>query len=329
MKALVRLTVLAAAPALLATTAQAADAVIGTLTVHGTPTALKHVAAAAQADPDDRGRSWLVILASDVPVAAADRTPARLADLAAAGTLKAVRMLWLEGSDTVYATPYHGALAQNGRRGLEHPSLDLQRFDGERFEGTIKSKMMGQTWFFQARVKAALSRGGTVEIEPEAVEEESVAAPGDEKTAKKLAIARLGYEYTPEMFVHALHDSSVDAVKHFLDLGMPANNGAPSAEQPLAIAVTQCAYSHEPEALEMARALLAAGAKVDAGAKDGITPLLTAAQHCSGVEIVELLIRAGADVNTRAPGGATPLMFAKIFTRGEIEAALRKAGARD
>jgi hypothetical protein len=311
--------------------AGAADELVGTLTVHGKPTVLKHVAASVQADPDDPQRSWLVILASDVPVAAADRTPARLAALAAAGSLKAVRMLWLEGFDTVYAVPYHQALAQSGRRGIEHPSLSLDRYDEGRFAGTIKSKMMGQTWFFQAQVKAAVARGGVAEIEPEAAEEEPLAGapPGDEKTARKLALARLGYEYTPEMFEHAIHDSSVEAVTLFLALGMPANTKAPSAEQPLAVAVTQCAYSHEAEALEMAKALLAAGATVDAGARDGITPLLNAAQHCSGAEIVELLVKAGANVNTKAPGGATPLMFTKIFGRTEAEAVLRKAGARD
>ena len=314
-----------------AAAAGAADEVVGTLTVHGKPTVLKHVAAAVQADPDDPQRSWLVILASDVPVAATDRTPARLAELAAAGQLKAVRMLWLEGFDTVYAVPYHQALAQSGRRGLEHPSLSLDRYDEGRFAGTIKSKMLGQTWFFQAQVKAAVAHAGTAEIEPEAAEKEPLAGatPGDEKTAKKLALARLGYEYTPEMFDHALHDANAEAVALFLALGMPAITTAPSAEQPLAVAVTQCAYSHEPEALEMAKALLAAGAKVDAGAKDGITPLLSAAQYCSGVEIIELLIKAGANVNTKAPGGATPLLWTKIFSKPEIEAVLRKAGARD
>ena len=326
-----RLCLRAAALTLLcAAGAGAADELVGTLTVHGKPTVLRYVAAAVQTDPDDPQRSWLVILASDVPVAAADRAPARLAELAAAGSLKAVRMLWLEGFDTVYAVPYHQALAQSGRRGQERPTLSLDRYDEGRFAGTIKSKMMGQTWFFQAQVKAAVARGGTAEIEPEASEEAPlVAAGGDAKTAKKITLARLGFEYTEEMFVHALHDSSVEAVRLFLELGMPANSGAPSSEQPLAIATTQCAYSHEAEALEMAKLLLAAGAKVDAGAKDGITPLLNAAQHCSGAEIVELLIKAGANVNTKAPGGATPLMFATIFSRTETEAVLRKAGARD
>ncbi len=317
---------------LAAALAFAGDTVVGTLTVNGKPTVLKAVAGTVQADPDDASRSWLVVLASDVPVAEGDRTPARLGELAAAGKVKAVRFLWLEGTDTVYATPYHQALPQSGRRGTMNPSIDLERYDATRFEGTVKSKMMGQTWFFQAQVKTALTKGGVAEIEPPAEEEEQGAGGGasvDPKTAKKMALARLGLEYTPDMFDYALHHSNVEAVKLFLDLGMPANTTAPSAEQPLAVAVTQCGYQHEAEALEMAKALLAAGAKVDAGAKDGITPLLSAAQYCTGTEIVELLIKAGANVNTKAPGGATPLLWTKIFSRPEVEALLRKAGAKD
>jgi len=317
---------------LAAAVAAAGDSVVGTLTVKGKPAILKYVTAAMQTDPDDAGRSWLVVLASDVPVAEADRTPARLGELAAAGKVKAVRFLWLDGTDTLFAVPYHQALSQTGHRGSVTPSIDLERYDGTRFEGTVKSKMMGQDWFFQAQVKAALTKGGVAEIEPAAAEEESAAgsaAPADDKTAKKTSLARLGYEYTPDMFEHALHDSKVEAVKLFLDLGMPANTKDGPDRQPLAVAVTQCSYAHEAEALEMAKALLAAGAKVDAGAKNGITPLLSAAQFCTGTDIVELLIKAGANVNTKAPGGATPLMFAKIFSKAEIEAVLRKAGAKD
>lgn len=312
--------------------ASAGDDVVGTLTVKGKPTPLKHVAVAVQSDPEIWGRSWLVILVSDVPVAEADRTPARLGELAAAGKLKAVRVLWLEGYDTVFAAPYHQGLPQSGRRGAERPTISLDRYDEERFEGSVKSKMMGQDWFFQAQVKAALKRGGVAELEPATVEEEpatQAAPPKDEKTRNKLALGKLGYEYTAERFAHAIHDANVEAVKLFLATGMSPNTEGGSDAQPLALAVTQCAYQHEAEAFEMVKALLAAGARVDAGARDGITPLLSAAQHCSGVDIVKALIAAGADVNTRAPGGATPLMFAKIFNRNEMEAVLRKAGAKD
>jgi uncharacterized protein len=317
---------------LAATGLLAADQVVGTLTVKGKPIQLKHVAVSVQKDPEDAERSWLVILASDVAVADSDRGLARLAELAAAGKLKAVRVLMLEGADAVFAVPYHEALGTSGKRGLEHPSIDIDRYDETRFEGTIKSKMLGQEWFFEAHVRADVVRRGVAELEGTAAElgaSGSGAGSSNPQTQQKLELARLGYEYTEEMFPHAISDGNVTAVKLFLALGMSPNTKDQSSEQPLAQAVTQCAYEHEAEAVEMAKALLAAGAKVDAGAKDGITPLLSAAQYCKGVELVEMLLAAGANVNTKAPGGATPLMFAKIFAKKEIEAVLRKAGAHD
>ena len=315
-----------------ASTGMAADKVVGTLTVNGKPTPLTSVAVSAQTDPADPSSSWLVVLASDVPVAPDDRTPARLAALAAAGKLKAVRVLWHEGFDTVVAVPYYPAYALSGKRGSEQPSIDLERYDKERFEGSIQSKMLGQEWFFQAKIKAAVEHGGVVELEPMAAEAAASgagAAGGDTKTQMKMELGGLGYEYNREMFLHAVSDANAKAVGLFLGLGMAPDGPEPSSARPLATAVTQCAYDHEAEALEMTKALLAAGAKVDAGAKDGVTPLLDAAQHCKGVEIVDLLIKAGANVNTKAPGGATPLLFAKIFNKKEIEAALRRAGAKD
>jgi uncharacterized protein len=314
----------------------AGDKVVGTLTVKGKPVPLKFVAAALQTDPDDAERSWLVLLASDVAVAPADRTPGRLAELAATGKVRAVRVLWLQGADTVFAVPYLEGLEASGRRGLEHPTIDLERWDETRFEGSIKSKMMGQDWFFQAQIKADVVRGGVAELEGFPAEQVAGSGAGatsagavGNKTQQKLQLAKLGYEYTEEMLPHAIQDANVEAVKLFLAIGMSPNTGAPSSEQPLAIAVTQCAYEHEAEAVEMAKAMLAAGAKVDAGAKDGITPLLNAAQNCKGVELVKMLLAAGANANTKAPGGATPLMFAKIFNKKDMEEVLRQAGARD
>ena len=309
-----------------------ADSTVGTLTVKGKVTPLSHGYATVQQDPDDAARSWLVILVTNVPVKEADRTPARLTELAAVGTVKAVRVLWLEGYDTVFAVPYHQALPASGRRGSERPTINLDRYDEQRYEGTVKSKMLGQDWFFDVHVKTGITRGGVAQLEPAIVEEEPTGGstpPADDRTAKKRELGRLGYEYSGEMFERAAQDANVEAVTLFLAAGMSPNTGEGTDRHPLLLAVTQCAYGHEVEAFEIVEALLAAGAKVDAGAKDGITPLLNAAQHCTGVDIVRALIAAGADVNTKAPGGATPLMFAKVFTKKEIEVELRRAGARD
>src|SRR6516225_8238912 len=84
----------------------AADQALGTLTVKGKTTVLKEVAASEQADPKDPDQKWLVILASDRKVPEADRTVARLTELARDGKLHAVRILWKVGVDTLYAVPY-------------------------------------------------------------------------------------------------------------------------------------------------------------------------------------------------------------------------------
>ena len=72
----------------------------------------------------------------------------------------------------------------------------------------------------------------------------------------------------------------------------------------------------------------AAHGDVKAKDQNGSTALLWAVQGGCSVSSVQALLKAGADPNARAKGGATPLMFAEIFKRAEIEAILKKAGAK-
>src|SRR5450432_2966162 len=188
-----------------------ADDALGTLTVRGKTTTLRAVAAAEQNDPDKPADRWLVILASDRKVAEGDRTVARLTELARDGKLHAVRILWHEGYDTVFAVPYDGALEQSGRRGSEHPTINLRRFADGRLDAEFRSKMLGQDWHFHANVKAAVVSGGVLELEPEAEEaaEAADAAPGGGTEAAaggnpKLALGKLGYEYSESSFAHAV-----------------------------------------------------------------------------------------------------------------------------
>jgi hypothetical protein len=309
----------------------AADGVVGTMTVKGRPFPLTQVSASIQKEPEG-GQKWLVVLVSDVPVAPADRSPERLAALAAAGKVRAVRVVWKEGFDAVMASPYHSGLAQSGRLGAEHPTINLDRYDDKRFEGYVKSKMLGQDWFFEAHIKADLVAGGSFALEEEGAEPEPVAPAGglgDARAQKKRALGRLGYEYNGEIFSLAILDAKVEAVRLFLEAGMAPDGADTPDRHPLLLATTGCAYQHEAEAFLMVQMLLKAGAKVDAGAKDGITPLLNAAQHCEGTEIIEALLAAGANVNTRAPGGATPLLFANVMNRTKAQQVLRRAGARE
>jgi Ankyrin repeats (3 copies) len=319
---LVPLWLLASLPAL------AADQALGTLTVKGKTTVLKEVAAAEQADPKDPGQKWLVILASDRKVADADRTIARLTELARDGKLHAVRILWKVGVDTLYAVPYDAALPESGKRGSEHPTIDLKRYGDGRLDAEFKSKMLGQDWHFHANVKAAVAPGGIAEIEPEA-EESADSAPATGADADKKALGKMGYAYTDSMFFHAVADGSLEGVRLFLKAGMSPNAHGKGDMHPMLIAAQQC--SNQPDTKprsEVLQTLTAAGGDVKVKDENGSTPLLWAVQAGCSPAAVSALLKAGADPNAKAKGGATPMMYAEIFQRTEIAEILRKAGAK-
>jgi hypothetical protein len=299
-----------------------ADDALGTLTVNGKTTVLKAVVASEQTDTD--GKPWLVILASDRAVEG-DRSIARLAALAKEGRLHAVRILWRVGSDGVRAVPYDAGLAESGQMGQERPVLDLRKYGSGRVDADFKSKMVGQTWHFHARVRAAVAPGGTLELEPEAATFGSAAPGGD----RKLALGKLGYAFDEGNFSHAISDANLEAVRLFLEIGMKPNAHAKGDVHPMLLASMGCgnAAAGEPRS-EILEALAAAGGDVKAKDENGSTALLWAVQGGCSPASVQALLKAGSDPNVRARGGATPLMYAEIFKRAEIEAILRKAGAK-
>jgi ankyrin repeat protein len=89
--------------------------------------------------------------------------------------------------------------------------------------------------------------------------------------------------------------------------------------------------------LKEVQALIKAGADVNAKDKDGVTPLMLAAQNSRDPQIVRALIRAGADVNAkdeiqvdegdRDDCGMTPLMLAAGANTAEVVNILIRAGA--
>lgn len=306
------------------------DDALGTLTVKGKTTTLREVAAMEQSDPKSPSDRWLVILASDRKVPEGDRTVARLTELARDGKLHAVRILWQVGTDSVRAVPYDAALPQSGRMGPEHPTLDLRRYGKGRVDAEFRSKMIGQDWHFHANVRADVAEGGVVELELEAEEDSAPSAGGaGGSIEKKVALGKLGYEYTESMFVHAVSDGRLDAVRLFLEIGMSPNGHGKGDPHPMLHAAQLC--GNEPEVKprsEVLEALVAAGGDVKAKDENGSTPLLWAAQTGCTPSAVRALLKAGADPNARAKAGATPLMFAEIFQRTEIAEILRKAGAK-
>ena len=78
--------------------------------------------------------------------------------------------------------------------------------------------------------------------------------------------------------------------------------------------------------LEVCRVLLAAGADVDATQHGGYTPLHEAAQH-GDVEMVELFLSAGGDPGIAVPDGGTPADLAEAAGHIDIARRLREVAA--
>ena len=85
--------------------AGAQDSVLGTFTVGGKTVKFTNIYATMETSPVEASQKYLILLVTDVPVAPADRSPARLASLASSGTLHAVRLLWSTGSTTSPSCP--------------------------------------------------------------------------------------------------------------------------------------------------------------------------------------------------------------------------------
>ena len=322
---LIACAVLAVLPA--RSTAQ--DSAIGTFTVNGKTVKFAHVYATREASPDEPGQSYLMLLVSDVPVAAADRTPARLAALGQSGSLHAVRLRWKYGVDDIAVIPYHAAIGESGRAFASLSTVNLSALDDNRVNAEFKAKMLGQTWFFNAIVKAAIAKGGVAVLEP-AVDVSLPTAPTGGKTdqaALKRSLGAMGYEFKPEAFFQAIAGRKAQAVTMFIQAGMSPNQKDQQGNYALNYAVLFCAQSAE-ESAAVIQALLAGKADVKTrNPQNGTTALVDATQSCS-VAAVDALVKAGSDLNAKANSGLTALQLAKIYQRADVVAVLVKAGAK-
>lgn len=316
--------------ALVAASASAADKATGTFTVDGRTVRFTEVYASLERDPARSDRKYLMLLVADVAVAPADRTPDRLLALAKAGTLHAIRIRWTYGFDTLAVTPYHRDIAESGHAFQGLATLNLSAFDDKNVDAEFKSKMLGQTWHFNAIVKAAVAQGGVATLEPDVpvlAEAPAGAAPGAGDTALKQQLGALGYEFKPDAFFQAIGDRNVKAVDLFLRGGMSPNLKNEQGRYALNHAVLFCG---QDAATASAVVVALVKAKGDLKTKDPdnkTTPLVGAVQSCT-VDAVQALIAAGSDLTAKSAGGMTALQLADIFQRAEIAAALRKAGAK-
>jgi hypothetical protein len=307
----------------------AQDSGLGTFTVAGKTVRFTQVYATLEASPDDAAQNYLILLVSDAAIAPADRSPERLRALASSGTLHAVRLLWKYGTDAVAVVPYHTGVAESGRAFASMSTINLSALNDKRVEAEFKSKMLGQTWFFNAIVKANIARGGVATLEPPVDTSLPPAAAGgkSDPASLKRALGSMGYEFTPDAFFQAIADRKAQAVTMFIQAGMSPNQKDKQGHYALNYAVLFCAQSPE-ESAAVIEALLAGKADVKTrNPQNETTPLVDAVQSCSAGS-VEALVKAGSDLTAKARSGMTALQLARIFQRADVVAVLQKAGAK-
>ena len=130
-----RLTLSATCALLFSLPAQAADTVLGAFVVNGKTHVLKQVYVTRSTEPGSPTTAYLAVLVSDVAVEPAARTTARLTELAAAGRVHAVRVVWSEGLDRVVTTPFAAGVDDNGQPTTGGAIIDLQAYDDKQLEG--------------------------------------------------------------------------------------------------------------------------------------------------------------------------------------------------
>jgi hypothetical protein len=320
--------------------AAAADTALGTFTVKGKTHVLKQVYVTRAVEADSPTTAYLSVLVSDVPIEAGARgSTARLAELARAGGIHAVRVVWSEGFDRIVTTPFAGAVDDNGRPTTGGAVIDLQAYDEQHLKAKVTSKMLGQDWHFSATLSAAVvrvavsdenRRDATPVLAPTGVERDTrVEADGRvDATADKRTLGRLGYVYNEESFTQAVKDGNLEAVRLFLRLGTSPNVKDAGDTFALVAAAMMCTREPQGDRLAVLQAMLAAKATVDVKDMNGSTPLLWSVNAQCPTDFARALVAAGANVNVKAKGGGTPLMLAKVFNRADLVDVLVKAGAK-
>jgi hypothetical protein len=319
--------------------ALAADTVRGTFVVNGKTHILKQVYVTRSVEPDSPTTAYLSVLVSDVPVDASSRTTTPLAELAAAGRVHAVRVVWSEGLDRVVTTPFAAGVDDNGQPTTGGAIIDLQKYDESRLDAKITSKMLGQAWHFSASLSAAVVRAAltderrrdTVTVVPPTGLERDTKVEQDGRVdplADKRALGRLGYVFETDGFTQAVTDGNLEAVRLFLRLGTSPNVKDSSDTFALISAVTMCTREPQGDRLAILQAMLAAKATVDVKDDNGSSPLLWSVNGQCPTDFARALVAAGANVNVKAKGGATPLMLATVFNRADLIALLVQAGAK-
>lgn len=136
---------------------------------------------------------------------------------------------------------------------------------------------------------------------------------------------RVPFEAFPDDPIRAAYRGDVAAVKRFLDDGFPANKGNE-------VGYTALMGAARGASLEVIRLILSRGGLATLADKRGFTPLHWVVAQSPGdftrqLPCVKALIQAGADVNARNTDGITPLMNAAWFSCRDSVKELLRCGA--
>ena len=125
-----------------------------------------------------------------------------------------------------------------------------------------------------------------------------------------------------DRFFLSIMEGDTATVKGFIDAGMSPNVKRPGlGHSPLYASV----LGHHDE---MALMFIELGGDVNFKDENQATPLIWAAGNCQSIPLVKALVEAGADVNAKAKGGGTALIIAEAMQCKEIVKILKRAGAR-
>jgi ankyrin repeat protein len=123
-----------------------------------------------------------------------------------------------------------------------------------------------------------------------------------------------------EALVRAASNTNLAKVRELLSQGADPNEPGEFRRTALPLAV-RYAYNNEADAIQIAEALLAAGADINASPGDCLAPLRYAAVH-KYKDLLRFLISKGADPNDRDPNGQT------VITMIESTPSLRPGSKR-
>ena len=165
--------------------------------------------------------------------------------------------------------------------------------------------------------------GGTVEfriVRPEEPQAEA-ASPGMSKDEALAELKELGFRrFDVNSFLLAATRGKADAVKLFLDAGMPVNSQSGGRTALMSAAM----MGH----VEAGKVLIDAGADVNQTDGTGSPPLALLVMKCDATELLRIFIEAGADLTVELRGGVTLRKMAELGRCSENARVLKEAGAK-